>query len=137
MCIRDRGSSIQKLFYLPHAANDFLIAVIGEELGAAGIFTVLGLFMLLLFRTFAVARRALELGHRFPGLLAQGLGALLAIQAALHVGVNTGLLPTTGLTLPLMSYGGSSMLSSMAAIGLILAVDRHSRPARVLARNRR
>ena len=131
------GSSIQKLFYLPHAANDFLIAVIGEELGAAGIFTVLGLFMLLLFRTFAVARRALELGHRFPGLLAQGLGALLAIQAALHVGVNTGLLPTTGLTLPLMSYGGSSMLSSMAAIGLILAVDRHSRPARVLARNRR
>ena len=128
------GSSIQKLFYLPHAANDFLIAIIGEELGAVGIFSVLGLFLLLLLRTFAISRRALELGYRFPGFLAQGLGVLLAIQAAVHIGVNTGLLPTKGLTLPMMSYGGSSMLGSLTAIGLILAVDRQSRPS---SRNRR
>ena len=122
------GSSIQKLFYLPHAGNDFLIAVIGEELGAAGILSVLGLFILFLFRVFAIARRALNLGHRFSGFLAQGIGILITLQAFVHIGVNTGLLPTKGLTLPLMSYGGSSMLSSLAAVGLLMAIDRHSRP---------
>ena len=121
------GSSIQKLFYLPHAGNDFLIAIVGEELGAIGIFSVLGLFLVFLFRTFSIARQALELGYRFQGFLAQGLGVLLVIQAAVHIGVNTGLLPTKGLTLPMMSYGGSSMLSSMVAIGLILAVNRQVR----------
>ena len=122
------GSSIQKLFYLPHAGNDFLVAVIGEELGAAGILSVLGLFILFLFRVFAIARRALNLGHRFSGFLAQGIGILITLQAFVHIGVNTGLLPTKGLTLPLMSYGGSSMLSSLVAVGLLMAIDRHSRP---------
>jgi len=124
------GSSIQKLFYLPHAGNDFLIAVIGEELGAFGIFGVLILFGIILWRSFVIAGRALDRGFRFAGFLAQGIGLLLCLQASVHIAVNTGLLPTKGLTLPLMSYGGSSMLSSMIAIGLLLAVDRQCRPAR-------
>lgn len=122
------GSSIQKLFYLPHAGNDFLIAVIGEELGAAGIFSVLILFAVLLWRAFLVADRALDLGNRFAAFLAQGVALLLCIQAAVHIAVNTGLLPTKGLTLPLMSYGGSSMLCTMLAAGLLLGVDRQCRP---------
>ncbi len=122
------GGSIQKLFYLPHAGNDFLIAIVGEELGAVGIFSVLGLFALFLFRVFAIARRALNLGQRFSGFLAQGIGILITLQAFVHIGVNTGLLPTKGLTLPMMSYGGSSMISNLAAVGLLLAIDRHSRP---------
>lgn len=118
------GSSIQKLFYLPHAGNDFLIAVIGEELGAVGIFAVLGLFVVVFWRAFVIARRAINLGSRFAGFLAYGIGLLLSLQALVHIAVNIGLLPTTGLTLPLMSYGGSSLLSSMLAIGLLLAIDR-------------
>ncbi len=121
------GGSIQKLFYLKHASNDFLIAVVGEELGAAGIVTVLFLFMLLLWRAFAIAQRALRQGHLFAGFLAQGIGILIALQAAIHIGVNIGFLPNTGLTLPLMSYGGSSMISTMGAIGLLFSVDRYSR----------
>lgn len=116
------GSSIQKLFYLPHAGNDFLIAIIGEELGAVGIFAVLALFVVFLHQTFAIATAALQRGWRFGGFLAQGLGLLITIQALIHTGVNLGLLPTTGLTLPLLSYGGSSLLSNMLAIGLLIAV---------------
>jgi cell division protein FtsW len=122
------GSSIQKLFYLPHAGYDFLIAVIGEELGAIGIFSVLALFVLFVFRAFVISRRALKLGQRFAGFLAQGIGVLISLQAIVHIGVNTGLLPTKGLTLPLMSYGGSSIVCTMIAVGLLLAVDRQSRP---------
>lgn len=122
------GSSIQKLFYLPHAGNDFLIAVIGEELGSVAIFTVIGLFALLLWRSFVIAGRAISLGHRFGAFLAQGVGLLLCIQASVHIGVNTGLLPTKGLTLPLMSYGGNSILATMLALGLLLGVDRQCRP---------
>ncbi len=127
------GSSIQKLSYLPHSGNDFLIAIIGEELGAIGIFFVLSLFALLLFRALVIGRQALQHGQRFSGFLAQGIGVILALQAAVHTGVNTGLLPTKGLTLPMMSYGGSSMLSSMAAIGLLFSIARHARP-RIKAR---
>ena len=123
------GNSIQKLRHLPHANTDFLVAVIGEELGAAGIFGVLILFAVLLWRAFVISERAFGCGERFAGLLAQGAGLLLAIQAAVHIGVNTGLLPTKGLTLPLVSYGGSSMLASMAAAGLLLAADRCARQA--------
>ncbi|MGR3915073.1 MAG: putative lipid II flippase FtsW [Gammaproteobacteria bacterium] len=123
------GNSIQKLRHLPHANTDFLAAVIGEELGAAGIFGVLILFALLLWRAFVISARAFECGQHFAGLLAQGAGLLLAIQAAVHIGVNTGMLPTKGLTLPLVSYGGSSMIASMAAAGLLLAADRCARQA--------
>ena len=122
------GSSIQKLFYLPHAGNDFIIAVVGEELGALGIFSVLCLFALFLWRSFVIARRAIDQGHRFAGFLAHGIGLLISLQALVHIAVNTGLLPTKGLTLPLMSYGGSSMLSTMIAIGLLFAIDRQCRP---------
>jgi len=121
------GNSIQKLFYLPHAATDFLAAVMAEELGAAGVFAVLLLYALLLWRAFAIGRRGAAQGHRFAALLAQGIGVLFALQAAVHVGVNTGLLPTKGLTLPLLSYGGSSMICSMAAVGLLFAADRETR----------
>jgi len=85
------------------------------------------LYALLLWRAFAIARRGLAQGHRFAALLAQGIGILLILQAAVHIGVNTGLLPTKGLTLPLLSYGGSSLLSSMAAVGLLFAADRETR----------
>lgn len=122
------GNSIQKLFYLPHADNDFMIAIIGEELGAVGIIAVLVLFCLLLVRVFAISRRAFNMNQRFCGFLAQGLGILIAMQACVHVGVNTGLLPTKGLTLPLMSHGGSSMLACMGMVGLLLAIDRQTRP---------
>ena len=121
------GSSIQKLFYLPHAGNDFLIAVIGEELGSVAIFTVIGLFALLLWRSFIIARRAIDRGQRFAAFLAQGVGLLVCIQASVHIAVNTGLVPTKGLTLPLMSYGGNSMLATMLALGLLLGVDRQCR----------
>ena len=121
------GSSILKLFYLPHVGTDFLIAVIGEELGALGIFAVVILYALLLWRAFVIGGRALDQGQPFGGFLAQGIGLLIALQAAIHIGVNIGLLPTKGLTLPLMSYGGSSLLSCMAAVGLLFAVDRHTR----------
>lgn len=123
------GNSIQKLRHLPHANTDFLAAVIGEELGAAGIFGILILFAALLWRAFVISARAFECGERFAGLLAQGAGLLLTIQAAVHIGVNTGLLPTKGLPLPLVSYGGSSMVASMGAAGLLLAADRCARRA--------
>ncbi len=124
------GNSIQKLFYLPHAENDFLIAIIGEELGAVGILAVLALFSILLFRSFVIADKAFLRGDCFAGFLAQGIGLLITFQAGIHVGVNTGLLPTKGLTLPLMSYGGSSMLSTMLAVGILLAIDCQNRSHR-------
>ena len=102
--------------------------MIGEELGAAGIFAVLILYAVLVWRAFVIARRALEQDRAFAGFLAHGIGLLIALQAGVHVGVNTGLLPTTGLTLPLVSYGGSSLLTSMAAVGLLFAVDRCTKP---------
>lgn len=121
------GASIQKLYYLPHASNDFLLAVIGEELGFVGVCTVMVLFGVLLWRAMAIARRAESVGMRFGARLAEGLGLLLTIQAMINMGVNLGALPTKGLTLPFMSYGGSSMLASCLAAGLLLAVDRAAR----------
>ncbi len=121
------GNSLQKLNYLPHADNDFLIAIVAEELGAVGVVSVMILFCLILWRAFVIGSRALLTGRRFSGLLAFGVGVLLAINSGIHIGVNTGLLPTKGLTLPLMSSGGSSMVVSLLAVGLLLAVDRESR----------
>jgi cell division protein FtsW len=121
------GNSLQKLSYLPHADNDFLIAIIAEELGAVGVMVVMILFTMLLWRAFVIGSRALQQGLRFEAYLAYGIGLLLVISAGIHIGVNTGILPTKGLTLPLMSAGGSSMITSFAAIGLLFAVDRKSR----------
>jgi cell division protein FtsW len=122
------GASIQKLYYLPHASNDFLLAVVAEELGLIGVCSVVALFGIVLWRAFAIARRAERLGLFYAARLAEGLSLLLAVQAMINMGVNMGLLPTKGLTLPLMSYGGSSMLATSFALGLLFAVDRATQP---------
>ncbi len=121
------GNSIQKLFYLPEAYTDFLFAVIAEELGLMGLLALTGLFMLLITRILLIGRRAQLLGRQFAGLLSYGLGFWLVIQFLVSVGVNCGVLPTKGLTLPLVSYGGSSMLMNCIAIALILRVDYENR----------
>ncbi len=122
------GASIQKLYYLPHASNDFLFAVIAEELGLIGVTLVMTLFGILVWRAFVIARRAERIGRIYTSRLAQGIGLLLVLQAMINMGVNMGVLPTKGLTLPLLSYGGSSMLACSVALGLLFACDRNSRP---------
>jgi cell division protein FtsW len=121
------GASVQKLSYLPAAHTDFLLAVIAEELGLLGVFTVMGLFGIVIVRAFAIARQAERAGNLYGARLAHGLGVLLGSQALINMGVNMGMLPTKGLTLPFMSYGGSSMLVSCIALGLLLRIERESR----------
>lgn len=120
------GASIQKLHYLPEAHNDFLFAVLGEELGLLGVLSVIGLFMLLLRGTFRVGARSLLAGRAFGGFLAYGVGLWFCLQALVHMGVNLGALPTKGITLPLMSYGGSSLLVMGMTLALLLRADRES-----------
>ena len=122
------GESIQKLNYLPAAKTDFLFAVISEELGFVGIVCVLGLFMALIWRAFELSRRAESAGNLFACRLAQGIALLIAIQVLINAGVNMGLLPTKGLTLPFISQGGSSLLASSLAMGLLFAVARETTP---------
>jgi cell division protein FtsW len=116
------GASVEKLFYLPEANSDFIFAVIAEELGFAGIIAVLLLFALLCGRAFKIGLRAFDAGLPFAALLAFGLALLIGTQALVSIGVNLGVLPTKGLTLPLISTGGSSVLMTCAAIGLLLRV---------------
>jgi cell division protein FtsW len=116
------GASVQKLFYLPEAHNDFLFAVLAEELGLVGVVLTLALFLALAWRVFALARRAHAAGMKFHAYLAAGFGLWLLVQAFVNIGVNMGVLPTKGLTLPLMSYGRSSMIVALAWLGLILRV---------------
>jgi cell division protein FtsW len=118
------GSSVQKLFYLPHANNDFLVSVIAEELGFLGISVLIALYGALLWRIFQIARSSLVCGDFFSSFVAQGVGLLLAIQTMVHLAVNFGVVPTTGLTMPLMSAGGSSMVATCFAIGLLFSIDR-------------
>lgn len=125
------GASIQKLYYLPHSNNDFILAVIGEELGLVGILLVVALFALILNRTMVIARSAELIGRIYAARLAQGIGFLLVVQAIVNIGVNLGVLPTKGLTLPFISYGGSSMLVCCTAMGLLFAVDRQTRKRQV------
>lgn len=129
------GDSVQKLFYLPEAHTDFLFAVIAEELGLLGALVVMGLFAVVVWRAFAVARAAERSGQPFAAWLAYGLGLWLGLQTVINLGVNMGVLPTKGLTLPLMSYGGSSILASCAAVGLLLRVHLEASPG--VARRRR
>lgn len=124
------GASVQKLFYLPAAHTDFILAVIAEELGLLGVVLVIALFTLIVARAFKVAREAEAVGLVYGARLAQGVGLLIAFQALINIGVNLGVLPTKGLTLPLMSYGGSSMVATCLALGLLLAVDRETRRKR-------
>lgn len=114
------GGSVQKLFYLPEAHTDFILAVIAEELGLAGIVLVLGLFALLVGRGLWLGLKGVELGQRFAGYVAFGLSLTLGLQALVSVGVNLGVLPTKGLTLPLISSGGSSVLMTCAMVGVLL-----------------
>ena len=117
------GASVQKLFYLPEAHTDFLFAVLAEELGLVGVAVTLTLFLALSWRAFVIARSAYEAGHKFAAHLAAGFGLWLGVQAFINIGVNMGVLPTKGLTLPLMSYGRSSMVVTLAWIGIVLRVN--------------
>ncbi len=121
------GGSVEKLHWLPEAHTDFLLAVIGEEFGLVGVLTVIGLFMWLTRRIMHIGRQAIALDQVFAGLVAQGVGLWVGFQAFINIGVNLGALPTKGLTLPLMSYGGSAILMNMVAIAIVLRVDYENR----------
>ena len=121
------GASVEKLFYLPEAHTDFLLAVIAEELGFAGVAVVIVLFALVVQRAFAIGRQALILERIYAGLVAQGIGLWLGVQSFINMGVNMGLLPTKGLTLPLMSFGGSGIFANCIAIAILLRVDWENR----------
>jgi cell division protein FtsW len=121
------GTSMQKLFYLPEAHTDFVFAVLSEECGLLGGCLVLGLYTVLVCRGFSIAHYANDKKKLFASYLAYGLSVWLGIQILVNVGVNTGLLPTKGLTLPFMSYGGSSLLMDCMAVGLLLRVDRENK----------
>lgn len=121
------GASIQKMFYLPAAHTDFLFSVLAEELGLVGVLAVLALFTVIVWRAFRIAASAERNGQIYAARLAQGLGLLLGTQAMINMGVNMGALPTKGLTLPFLSYGGSSMIVCCIAVGLLLMIEREQR----------
>ncbi len=121
------GGSVEKLFYLPEAHTDFLLAVIGEELGFAGIAAVIGLFAWLVIRAFSIGRTAASLERYFPALVAQGIGIWLGVQTIINLGVNMGVLPTKGLTLPLLSFGGSGIVSNCIALAMLFRIDFENR----------
>ncbi len=120
------GASVQKLFYLPEAHTDFLFAVLAEELGLVGVVLTLALFMALTWRVLQIARNAAAEGLKFPSYVAAGFGIWLGVQALINIGVNTGVLPTKGLTLPFMSYGRSSLLMTLVWFGLVLRVHHET-----------
>ncbi len=121
------GNSVEKLHYLPEAHTDFLLAVIGEELGFVGVAAVITLFFWLTRRVVQIGRQAIALDRVFAGLLCQGIGVWIGFQAFINMGVNLGVLPTTGLTLPLRSYGGSAILMNLVALAMVLRVDIENR----------
>jgi len=121
------GASVEKLHYLPEAHTDFLLAVIGEELGFAGVAVVIVLFFWMTRRIFMIGRQAIALDRVFAGLMVQGVGLWMGAQAFINMGVNLGVLPTKGLTLPLMSYGGSAILMNLVSLALVVRVDLESR----------
>jgi len=121
------GASVEKLHYLPEAHTDFLLAVVAEELGFAGVALVIGLFAWIVARAFAIGRQACLRDRHFAALVAQGIGVWIGFQALINMGVNMGLLPTKGLTLPLMSYGGSGLLVNFVALAILLRIDWENR----------
>ncbi|WP_232196934.1 putative lipid II flippase FtsW [Thioalkalivibrio sp. ALJ24] len=121
------GGSVQKLFYLPEAHNDFLFAVFAEEFGFIGVLVLIALFAVLVWRCLRIGLEAQRSGHAFGAHLAFGVAIWLGLQSALNMGVNMGLLPTKGMTLPFLSYGGSSLIVSLVAVGLVLRVAREAR----------
>jgi cell division protein FtsW len=121
------GGSVEKLHWLPEAHTDFLLAVIGEEFGLVGVLTVIALFLWMTRRLMHIGRQAIALDRVFAGLVAQGLGIWMGFQSFINMGVNLGALPTKGLTLPLMSYGGSAILVNLIAIAVVLRIDFENR----------
>ena len=121
------GGSIEKLHWLPEAHTDFLMAVIGEEFGLLGVLVVIGLFMWMTRRIMHIGRQSIALDRLFAGLVAQGVGIWMGFQTFINIGVNLGALPTKGLTLPLMSYGGSAILMNLVALAVVLRIDYENR----------
>jgi cell division protein FtsW len=121
------GGSVEKLHWLPEAHTDFLLAVIGEEFGLVGVVTVIALFLWMAHRIIHIGRQAIALDRVFAGLVAQGVGIWIGFQSFINMGVNLGALPTKGLTLPLMSYGGSAVLMNVIAIAVVLRIDYENR----------
>lgn len=121
------GASVEKLLYLPEAHTDFLLAVIAEELGFVGVLTVLVLFVWIVIRAFGIGKEAVANERYFSALLAQGLGVWMGVQAVINIGVNMGVLPTKGLTLPLLSFGGSGILANCIAMAVLLRIDYENR----------
>lgn len=124
------GDGVQKLFYLPEAHTDFLFAVLAEEFGLIGTLTIVGLYTFIVLRSLTIGRNAEAAESWFAAYVAYGIGLLLGLHAFVNIGVNIGLLPTKGLTLPLMSYGGSNLVASAASIGILLRIDHDRRAAR-------
>jgi cell division protein FtsW len=120
------GASIQKLHYLPEAHTDFIMAVIGEELGLMGVTFILLLFYYFIYKSFTIGRTALQFQRTFAGLVAQGIGLWIGIQVFINMGVNLGLLPTKGLTLPFISYGGSAILMNCIAVGILMRINQEN-----------
>jgi cell division protein FtsW len=121
------GGSVEKLHYLPEAHTDFLLAVIGEELGYAGVLVVVIMFYWIIKRSFEIGRQAIAMDQTFAGLAAKGIGIWIGVQTFVNMGVNLGLLPTKGLTLPLMSYGGSGVLINCIGLAILLRIDYENR----------
>lgn len=121
------GASVEKLLYLPEAHTDFLLAVIAEELGFIGVLTVVGLFAWLVIRAFGIGKEAIANERYFSALLAQGIGIWIGVQGIINMGVNMGILPTKGLTLPLLSFGGSGILANCVALAVLLRIDWENR----------
>ncbi|MDP5008609.1 MAG: putative lipid II flippase FtsW, partial [Glaciimonas sp.] len=121
------GASVEKLHYLPEAHTDFLLAVIGEELGFVGVLVVIALFYWIIKRAFEIGRQAIAMDQTFAGLVAKGIGIWIGVQTFINMGVNLGLLPTKGLTLPLMSYGGSGVLINCVGLVILLRIDYENR----------
>jgi cell division protein FtsW len=121
------GASVEKLFYLPEAHTDFLLAVIAEELGFLGVTAVLAGFVFITLRAFSIAKTAIKFERPFSALAVQGIGIWLSVQAGINMGVNMGVLPTKGLTLPLMSFGGSGLIANCVALAILLRVDHENR----------
>lgn len=121
------GGSVEKLHWLPEAHTDFLLAVIGEEFGLVGVLAIVSLFFWLTRRVMHIGRQAIALDRVFAGLVAQGVGVWIGFQAFINMGVNLGALPTKGLTLPFMSYGGSAILMNLVAVAIVLRIDYENR----------
>ncbi len=121
------GGSVEKLHYLPEAHTDFLLAVIGEELGLIGVLIVIGMFYWIVKRAFDIGRQAIAIDQTFAGLVAKGIGIWIGVQTFINMGVNLGLLPTKGLTLPLMSYGGSGVMINCVGLAILLRIDYENR----------